>query len=336
VRPQVADKPERSSGFVISIDDIRAAAGRLSGVARRTPVVRSDALDELSGNKLFFKCENEQLVGAFKFRGAYNALAQFTDEERRRGVVTFSSGNHGQGIALAAKMLGISATVVMPSKAPRVKLDAVRTHGAAVVLYDPATENREVIAQRIASETGALLVPPFDDYRIMAGQGTAALELLEEIPDLGILLVPVGGGGLLAGSSTAAKGVRPAIRVFGVEPEGANDWQLSWERGERTSIPQANTIADGLRPTAPGKLTWPIARARADGIITVSDDEIRGAMRALKQYAAVTVEPSGAASAAAALYKKIKARGERVGIILSGGNVDSKTFAQIMDASAAG
>lgn len=315
---------------MLSIDDIRAAARRLEGIARKTPVVHATALDQVAGNALFLKCENAQLVGAFKFRGAYNALSQLSDEQRSRGVVTFSSGNHAQGIALAAKMLGIAAAVVMPVNAPKVKLEATRAHGAKIVLFDPAKEQREDVAARLVAETGAQLVPPFDDYRIMAGQGTAALELLEEVGDLDILLAPVGGGGLLAGCSTVARALRPSIRVYGVEPEGANDWQLSFERGEPTEIAEANTIADGLRPRAPGKLTWPIVREHADGIITVSDEAIRQAMRALHELAALAVEPSGAAAVAAALSRRVGVSGKRIGAIVSGGNVDPQTFEQLI------
>jgi len=288
--------------------------------------MQSDALDAIAGNSLFFKCENVQLGGAFKFRGAYTALAALTDEQRARGVVAFSSGNHGQGIALAAAMLGARATIVMPRGAPSVKLDATRAHGAEVVLYDPATEDREAVARALAAEQGALLVPPFDDERIIAGQGTVALELLGQAPELDVILVPVGGGGLLSGCAVVVRALRPQAKIFGVEPAGANDWQLSWRRGERVAIKAANTIADGLRPTSPGKLTWPLARAHADGIISVTDGEIAAAMRALLVHAQLRVEPSGAAAPAAALSRKLDAPRGRVGVVISGGNVDPETF----------
>ena len=220
----------------LTFEDVRAAADRLHGVVRRTPVMRSDALDALAGNQLFVKCENLQLVGAFKFRGAYNRLAMLSDQERKRGVVAFSSGNHAQGVALAAKMLGIEATIVMPADAPATKLAATRGYGATVVTYDRRTQDREQIAAEISRRDDATLVPPFDDYRIMAGQGTAALELLEEIPDLDVVLVPLGGGGLLSGCAVAVKHERPGALVYGVEPEAGNDWQISFARGERQRV----------------------------------------------------------------------------------------------------
>jgi len=316
---------------MLTIDDIRTAARRLAGVARRTPVVRSAALDAIAGNSIFFKCENAQFAGAFKFRGAYNALAQLSEADRERGVVTFSSGNHGQGIALAASMLRMRAAVIMPRGAPAVKLDATRRHGAEIVLYDPASQDRESVARSLAAERGALLVPPFDDLRIMAGQGTVALELIEEVPDLDVLLVPVGGGGLLAGCAVTLRALRPEAKVFGIEPSGADDWRQSWQRGERIAIAEAKTIADGLRPTAPGKLTWPIVRAHADGILTVSDEEIVSAMRALLVHARVRAEPSGAAAPAAALSQSLDVQGARVGVVISGGNVDPQAFADLTE-----
>jgi len=315
---------------MLTIDDVRAAARRLRGVAERTPVAHVDALDEISGNSVFFKCENAQRVGAFKFRGAYNALSQFDDAQRRRGVVTFSSGNHGQGIALAAQLLRMPAVVVMPEDAPAVKLNATRGYGAELVLYDPATEDRESVATRISQQRGAELVPPFDDERVMAGQGTLALELLEDVPNLDLLLVPVGGGGLLSGCATVMRAERPQSKVYGVEPQGANDWQQSWQRGERVQIESADTIADGLRPTAPGKRTWPIVRERCDGILTVSDDEIRRAMRALFELAGLVVEPSGAAAPAAALFGATGVRGKRIAAVISGGNVDRERFEELI------
>ncbi|HEV2036986.1 MAG TPA: pyridoxal-phosphate dependent enzyme [Candidatus Eremiobacteraceae bacterium] len=318
------------STLALTIDDVRAAALRLRGIAEQTPVVRSSGLDALAGNSLFIKCENRQRAGAFKFRGAYNRLAQLSEDERRRGVVAFSSGNHAQGVALAAKLLGVKAVIVMPADAPATKLEATRAYGATVVTYDRRSENREEIAAGIASRANATLVPPFDDYRIMAGQGTAAYELFEEIHDLDALLVPLGGGGLLAGSAVAAKHERPHVLVYGVEPEAGNDWQISFERGERQTIADPETIADGLRSSSPGELTWPIVRALADGVLTVSDDEIRATMHAARQHAELVLEPSGSVALAAAIFRKVGLRGKRIGIMISGGNVDPDNFERLV------
>jgi threonine dehydratase len=233
-------------------------------------------------------------------------------------------------VALAAKLLGINATIVMPVDAPATKLAATREYGATVVTYDRHTEDREKIAREISAKTDAILVPPFDDYRIMAGAGTAALELFEDVPDLDVLVVPLGGGGLLSGSAVAAKHGRPHLAIYGVEPEAGNDWQLSFASGERQSIADPETIADGLRSPSPGKLTWPIVRALANGVLTVSDDEIRSAMRAALKHAQLVLEPSGSVALAAAIFQKIPERGKRVGIITSGGNVDSDSFEQLV------
>ena len=309
---------------------MRAAALRLRGIAQRTPVVRSHELDARAGNALFIKCENSQRGGAFKFRGAYNRLAQLSANERHRGVVAFSSGNHAQGVALAAKLLGIDATIVMPADAPATKLKATREFGATVILYDRHTGDREAIAHEIAVRTRATLIPPFDDYRIMAGQGTAALELLEEVPDLDALLVPLGGGGLLAGCSVAARHERPQLLIYGVEPAAGNDWQISFERGERQTIADPETIADGLRSPSPGELTWPIVHALANGVFAVSDEEIRAAMRAAFDNASLVLEPSGSVALAAVLVQRFPLRGKRVGIIASGGNVDRDNFERLV------
>ncbi len=314
----------------LTFEDVRGAAQRLQGVASRTPVVRSPELDAMACNSLFIKCENRQRVGAFKFRGAYNRLVQLSEDERRRGVVAFSSGNHAQGVALAAQLLGLAATIVMPADAPATKLRATREYGATVVTYDRLTEDREKIAAEICARTQATLVPPFDDYRIMAGQGTAALELLEEVPDLDVLLVPLGGGGLLAGCAVTAKHERPQIAIYGVEPAAGNDWQLSFAAGHRQRIAAPETIADGLLAPSPGALTWPIVHALVDGVLTVSDDEIRAAMRAAFERASLVLEPSGSVALAAAIFRRLPQRGKRVGVILSGGNVDPDTFEQLV------
>lgn len=309
--------------------DVVAAANRLKGVARRTSVLTSAALDDLAGAQVFVKCENFQRVGAFKFRGAFNALSLLDDAQRKRGVVAFSSGNHAQGVALAAKLLDIRATIVMPVDASAVKLEATRSHGSRVVTYDPASEDREEIAGRIVAESGATLIPPYDHADVIAGQGTAALELCEDVAGLDAVAVPVGGGGLLAGSATAVKGMQPSCRVYGVEPETADDWWLSWRDGERVEIAPPNTIAEGMRVTKPGALPWKIARERADGIVLVTDDEIRDAMRFAATRMKIFVEPAGATVIAAAMHRKIPGPCKRIGLIVSGGNVDLETFSAL-------
>jgi threonine dehydratase len=313
----------------VDIADIREAARRLAGVAHRTPVVRCRSLDDIAGAELYFKCENLQRVGAFKFRGAYNALHKLSPAERAHGVVAFSSGNHAQGVALAANLLGIRATIVMPRNASSVKLAATRGYGANVIAYDPATEVREEIAERIRRADNAVLIPPFDHPDIIAGQGTAALELLEDVPDLDVLVTPAGGGGLLAGCATAARAVRQDIEIVGTEPEAGNDWFLSWQRGEQVTISEPDTIAEGLRITRPGDPTWPIVRRYVNRFATVSDKEIASAMRLFFERAKLVVEPAGAVPIAAALYGKVGAKG-KVGIVISGGNVDAETFASLV------
>jgi len=314
---------------MISVDDVRAAAKRIEGVAHRTPVITSAALDAMAGRKLFLKCENFQRVGAFKFRGAYNALSRLSEDQRKEGVVAFSSGNHAQGVALAAKLLGIHATIVMPEYASQIKLDATRGYGAEVVTYAKGA-SREALADQIRRERGGSIIPPFDHPDIIAGQGTAALELLEEVPDLDVLVTPVGGGGLISGSATVAKALRPAIKIVGVEPEAGDDWSRSRSARKPVEIPEPDTIAEGLRTTSPGEITWPIAEKVVDDFVTVTDAEIRDAMRALFARAKIVVEPAGATPVAAALVGKAGAPGSRVGIIISGGNVDSNTFARLI------
>ena len=315
--------------MMISIDDVRAAARRIEGVAHRTPVVTSAALDAIAGRRLFLKCENFQRVGAFKFRGAYNALSRLSDDDRRRGVVAFSSGNHAQGVALAARLLGIRATIVMPEYASAVKLEATRGYGADVVTYKRG-ESREAIAEQIKQERGGTIVPPFDHPDIIAGQGTAALELLEDVADLDVLVTPVGGGGLISGSAIVAKTLHPGMKIVGAEPEAGDDWSRSRRARKPVAIPEPDTIAEGLRTTSPGEITWPIADKLVDDFVTVSDDEIRNAMRLLFARAKIVVEPAGAVPVAAALAGKAGASGARVGIIISGGNVDADTFASLL------
>jgi len=306
----------------IQLSDIQTASERIRTLAHRTPVFTSRTFDSLTRANVFFKCENFQRGGAFKIRGAANFIYSIPKEEIGRGVVTFSSGNHGQAVAIAAESLGVPATVVMPADAPKLKMEATRGHGARIVTYDRATEDREAIGRRIAQESGATVVPPFDHPWTIAGQGTATLELLEEIPDLDALIVPIGGGGLISGSSIAAHALRPGIRIFGVEPEDGNDTFLSLRAGERVEIPAPKTIADGLRTPKPGALTFPIIQRHVESVVLVSDGEIRAAMQFLLTRMKMLVEPSGAATAAALLHQKLPAGLGRVGAILSGGNVD--------------
>jgi threonine dehydratase len=315
---------------MLTFNDILQARERLRGVAHRTPVLTSRQFNQHADCEVFFKAENLQRVGAFKFRGAYNKLASLDLDERRRGVLAYSSGNHAQATALAAKLFGVPAVIVMPKDAPQIKVAATRAYGAEVIFYDRYTESREETGERISSERGLTLVPPFDDYAIMAGQGTAALELLEEVADLDFLLVPTSGSGLLAGCAVAAKHLRPQIRIFGIEPEAGNDTWLSLRKGERVEIAVPKTIADGLQVTAPGKLTFPIIRELAEGILLVSDQELISTIRFILERMKVLVEPSGAAGAAAVFHRKFDFTGRRVGIILSGGNVDLAKLASYL------
>ncbi len=315
----------------LTLARIEAAARRLEGRVHRTPVVTCRSFDEAAGHRVFFKCENLQRAGAFKIRGALNKLLTLSSNARARGVVAFSSGNHAQGVALAARLVGTSAVICMPTDAPALKLAATRGYGAEVVFYDRQTDDREALAQKICAETGRVLVPPYDDYEIMAGQGTAALELLQEVPDLDVVLTPVGGGGLMAGCSTAAKELAPAIEVFGVEADTANDTYLSLQKGARVEIPPPPTIADGIRIPTPGQLTFPILRERVSGILLVTDDEIVAAVRFLLFRAKLLVEPTGAVAAAAVLAGKLPLPpSTRVGVVLSGGNVDPALLSRII------
>jgi threonine dehydratase len=304
----------------IQLSDIQAAAERTRDIVCRTPVFTSRTFDALAGAQVFFKCENFQRGGAFKIRGASNFIFSISQEDLPRGVITYSSGNHGQAVAIAAESKGIAATIVMPADAPASKLAATRAHGARIVTYDRATEDREAIALRIEKETGATVVPPYDHPWTITGQGTAVLELLTEVPDLDALVIPIGGGGLISGSSIAAHALRPGVRVFGVEPELGNDTLLSLRAGERTGIPLPDTIADGLRATKPGAITFPIVQKHVEDIFLVSDAEIRDAMSFLLTRMKILVEPSGAAPAAALMTRRLGVR--KVGVILSGGNVD--------------
>jgi threonine dehydratase len=312
-----------------NLADIRAAAERIRPIVRRTPVLVSGSFNRATGLTAFFKAENFQKGGAFKLRGAANFLYSIPVEDRPRGVVAFSSGNHAQAVAIAARSLGMGATIVMPTDAPRSKLEATRGYGAKVVLYDRLREDREAIGRRIAQETGATLVPPFDHPWIMAGQGTAALELLEEQPDLDALVVCLGGGGLLSGCAIAAKAIAPSIRLFGVEPVLGNDYWLSRRAGHPVAIDAPATIADGLRTTKPGFYTFPVIQELVEDILLVSEEEIKEAVRFILSRMKVVVEPSGAVAAAAALAGTLPSGLRRVGFLLSGGNVDLETLAAL-------
>ena len=313
--------------FMLTYETILEARERIGGRVHRTPVMASREFDARAGRRVFFKCENFQRSGAFKMRGATNRIQSLTGEERRRGVVAFSSGNHAQAVALAARDAGLRATIVMPTDAPRSKLAATRGYGAEVVSFDRQREDREQVARRLAEREGFVVVPPFDDYHIIAGQGTCGLELFEEVPDLDALLTPCGGGGLFAGASTAAKALRPHVRCFPVESELSDDTRQSFVRGERVTIPPPPTIADGMRTQTPGALTFPVVQRNAEDVLAVSEDEIVETLRFLLFRLKILVEPTGAVAAAAALFRKLPDGIERVGVVLSGGNVDPEALA---------
>ena len=317
--------------FAISPADVRAAAVRIRPLARRTPVMTSSGFDAQAGARVFFKCENLQRGGAFKIRGASNLILSLPASALSHGVVAFSSGNHAQATAIAARHVGAAATIVMPEDAPRSKMQATRELGARVVTYNRLTESREQIALAIQEETGATLVPPYDHPLIMAGQGTAALELMESVEEIGPLdaiVTPVGGGGLLAGCATIARDLHPGIRMFGVEPEVANDTFLSLAAGKRVTVPPVHTIADGLRPPCPGELTFPVIQRLVEGILLVSDAELRATVKFLLLRLKILVEPSGAAAAAAVFFRKLPPGIGAVGVVLSGGNVDFEELAK--------
>jgi threonine dehydratase len=307
---------------MVTFEDVAAAADRLRGVAHRTPVMTSRTLDERVGATLFLKCENFQRIGAFKFRGAYNAIAKLTPEERGRGVLTYSSGNHAQAIALASRILGVSATIVMPENAPAAKRRATEGYGATIVPYDPAKEKREEVAERMREEGDPVLIPPYDHVDVVAGQGTSAKELLEDVGELDLLLVPCGGGGLLSGSALSSRRLNPGGRVIGVEPEAADDATRSFKTGKLHTVHNPPTIADGARTPSLGKITFPLVRENADDMVTVSDDDLIRAMRFVWERMKLVVEPTGVLALAAAMEGKVEITGRRVGVILSGGNVD--------------
>jgi threo-3-hydroxy-L-aspartate ammonia-lyase len=316
---------------MISLDDVRAAARRIDGAAHRTPVLTSRALDAATGAAVFLKAENLQRVGAFKFRGAYNAVASLTGKERARGVATVSSGNHAQALALSARLLDARAVILMPDDAPPGKLAATAAHGAEIIRFDRYGQDREALLAALVAERGLIPVHPYDDERVMAGQGTVALELIEEAGPLDVLLVCVGGGGLVAGCATAAKALLDDVRVVGVEPEEGDDTRRSLAAGERVRIPVPRTIADGQQLPQPGELTFPVIRERVDAIAVASDAEIVEAMRFLFERVKTVAEPSGACALAALLAGRVgDVRGLRVGVTISGGNVTAERFAELV------
>ena len=313
-----------------TFDDVAAAAARLQGHAHRTPVMRSRMLDQALGAEVYFKCENLQRMGAFKFRGAFNALSQFSPAQRRAGVVAFSSGNHAQAIALSASLLGMSATIVMPQDAPAAKVAATRGYGGNVVLYDRYTEDREAIGRKLAEQHGLTLIPPYDHPDVIAGQGTAAMELFEDVGTLDALFVCLGGGGLLSGSALAARALAPACKVYGVEPEAGNDGQQSFRSGAIVRIDTPKTIADGAQTQQLGAYTFAIIRRDVDDIFTATDAQLVAGMRFFATRMKLMVEPTGCLGFAAACEMKEQLRGLRVGVVLSGGNVDLERFCALL------
>jgi threonine dehydratase len=318
----------------VTIDDVQAAAQRIKELAKNTPVMHSRLFDEAAGGiECYFKCENLQRGGAFKIRGALNFLMALPEQERKRGVVTSSSGNHAQAVAMAAAHLNVAATIVMPTDTPKAKMQSTQAYAPKIVLFDRMKENRDEISRKIAEETNAILLPSYDHPWVAAGQGTAALELLAEKPDLDAVFVPLGGGGLLSGTAVAAKAHNPSMRVFGVEPELANDWYQSLKAGHPVKIPPPLTIADGLRTLVPGNVTFPIVRELVEDVVLVSEQEIKAAVRFLLSRVKLLTEPSGAVPAAALLHKKAPAGIRKAGIILSGGNVDFDVLSEICQAA---
>jgi threonine dehydratase len=315
---------------MLTAELINEAAKRIKPYVHRTPVMTSRAFNEAAGCEVFFKCENLQRAGAFKARGATNKIRSLTNEEKQRGVAAFSSGNHAQAVALAAREAGIRAVVAMPNDAPKAKIAATRGYGAEVRFFDRQRDNREEFARTIADSEGLTMVPPYDDYLVMAGQATCGLELLQDVPELDAILTPCSGGGLFAGVSTAAKSIKPAIRCFAVEPESANDTLQSFRTGVPVTIPPPPTIADGLRVQTPGTLTFPILQKVAEDVLTVSDEEIVAAMTFMLFRMKLLIEPSGAAAAAAVLARKLPTGVQRAGVVLSGGNVDAEFLAQLL------
>jgi len=315
---------------VLTIQLIREACERIAGRVHRTPVVTSRSFNEVSGCEVWFKCENLQRAGAFKARGATNKILSLSDEEKSRGVIAVSSGNHAQAVALAAREAGVRAVVCIPDDAPKMKVAGMRSYGADIRVFNRHKEDRDAFGREIAGKENLVMVPAYDDYFIMAGQGTCGLELLDEVPDLDSVTTPCSGGGLFAGVSTAAKSVKPSIKCLAVEPDTANDTQQSVARGERVKISPPPTIADGLRVQTPGALTFPITRANADEVLTVTDEEILATMRFMLFRMKLLVEPSGVAAAAAVFHRRIPASCRRIGVVLSGGNVDPEVLSRVL------
>ncbi len=328
-----SDNPARAAALdalPVSFADIEEAAGRLEGIAHRTPVMTSRTADARASGKLFFKCENLQRGGAFKFRGAYNAIATLTDDQRRHGVVAYSSGNHAQAVAYAGRLQGVMATIVMPKDAPGAKVSATREYGGEIIFYDRYTESREDICAALAEERGLTIIPPYDHPQVIAGQGTAARELFEAVGELDVLLVSLGGGGLLAGCALAARAMSPRCQVIGVEPEAANDGQQSFRAGEIIRIPVPRSIADGALTTYIGDNNFPIIRALVHDVVTVSDQMLIEAMKFFAERLKIVVEPTGCLGAAAAFARRFHRPGERVGVLISGGNIDLGRYAELL------
>ena len=314
----------------VTYADVAGAAKILAGVARRTPVLTSRSVDERTGASVFFKCENFQRMGAFKFRGAYHALSKLNEEQQRRGVVAYSSGNHAQAVALAGRLLGVKAVIVMPDDAPAVKLEATRGYGAEVVIYNRDAQDREQVACELADKRGLTVIPPFDHPQVIAGQGTAAQELIEDAGSLDYLLIPCGGGGLISGCAIAANHLSPGVKVIGVEPAAGDDVTRSFRTRTLQSVHNPNTIADGARTHSAGKITFPLILHHVHGMLTVSDEELLRSMFYLWERMKIVIEPTGALAASALLEGKLNARGKRVGVIISGGNVDLKALARLL------
>jgi threonine dehydratase len=331
-KPKATDMLENATP--LQYGDVEQAAARIEGAAHRTPVLTSRtadaAVDPAGGASLFFKCENLQRMGAFKFRGAYNAIARFTEEQRRAGVLTYSSGNHAQAIALSARLAGIRAAIIMPNDAPALKVAATREYGGEVIFYDRYTENREEIGRRLAQERGMTLIPPYDHPDVIAGQGTAAKELFDDVGELDVLLVPLGGGGLLAGSALSASALSPNCKVIGVEPEAGNDGQQSLRSGQIVDIGVPQTIADGAQTSHLGQHNFDVIRRLVDDIVTVSDAQLVETMKFFAERMKMVVEPTGCLAAAAALQGVYPVAGKKVGILISGGNVDLARFAKLV------
>lgn len=317
-----------TAALPVGIGDVRRAADRLAGHAHRTPVVTSRQLDEATGGRLFLKCENLQRAGAFKFRGAFNAIGRLLESDRPPGVLTYSSGNHAQAVALASRLLGIPATIIMPSDAPAIKLEATRGYGAEVILYDRREITREELAAQVAADRGLPVIPPYDHPDVVAGQGTAALELFEDVPGVDTLVVCCGGGGLLSGCAIAARDAAPGCHIVGVEPEAGDDATRSFRTGTLQTVRDPDTIADGARTPSLGKVTFPIVLSLVDDMVTVPDEALVRAMRFAMERLKLVIEPTGALALAAAMEGRVSVEGRRVGILVSGGNVDPARWLQ--------